>query len=544
MPGYCLVRRLGTGGAGEVWRAEGPGGLPVALKLVPLAGKLGEQELNNLRILRAVRHPNLLAYFGAWTTDDLLIIGMELADGSLWDYFHQVCSEGCVGIPLSELLVFMSEVAGVVDFLHEPRHELDGKRDVAIHHRDIKPQNIMLLGRGVKVADFGLSGLYEQCTQSRTQDGLTYPYAAPELFRRQPGEHSDQYSLAMSYCLLRGGRLPFVGPPASVMYGHLFEPPDLSMLPLPEQPIVLRALAKDSVNRWPTCGQFIEALRIASAAGSPETIPADDRVLIDSAASRCEPAAQSEEMRFEAVSDYLIEPSSADNRSEYQLGSLFSSAVAEDPALIQQSQAATVVLPAGPSVRAQPHWSSILIRGTAALLVLLALGSSAMLAPKVPQVGVGRRAFNDPMIVPQAKSRYAPSSAGRLDLPDPLAAALVNSPPPLEPLIGSAETAAALVNSPPALEPLIGSAEMAAAVENRSPRFQTQSLRSTSVRDTAARLLRGPASQALQIVSRAQCSKRSGTTRSTVPAAGSCSCSCSCSETVDRTDGPRQSHTG
>jgi len=251
VPGYRLVERLGVGGAGEVWCAEGPGGLPVALKLVRLSCKLGDRELDNLRILRAVRHPNLLAYFGAWTTDDLLIIGMELAECSLWDHFIRRSAKRLAGIPLSELLAIMGEVAKLVDFLHEPRHELDGKLHVAIHHGDIKPQNIMLLGGGVKVADFGLSCLYDQCEKIRSQDGLTYPYAAPEKFRRQVSDHSYQYSLAVTYCVLRGGRLPFVGPPASVMYGHLFEPPDLSMLPVPEQPIVHRALAKDAAERWP-----------------------------------------------------------------------------------------------------------------------------------------------------------------------------------------------------------------------------------------------------------------------------------------------------
>ncbi len=76
VPGYRLLERIGLGGAGEVWSAEAPGGLRVALKLVPLVGGLGQRERNSLRVLRAIRHPNLLAYFGAWQSDDRLIIGM------------------------------------------------------------------------------------------------------------------------------------------------------------------------------------------------------------------------------------------------------------------------------------------------------------------------------------------------------------------------------------------------------------------------------------------------------------------------------------
>src|SRR5262245_33493673 len=87
VPGYRLLERIGSGGAGEVWSAAAPGGLRVALKIVRLAGGLGQRERANLRILRAIRHPNLLAYFGAWQSEGRLIIGMELADRSLWDRY-------------------------------------------------------------------------------------------------------------------------------------------------------------------------------------------------------------------------------------------------------------------------------------------------------------------------------------------------------------------------------------------------------------------------------------------------------------------------
>ena len=274
VPGYRLLARVGSGGAGEVWSAEAPGGLRVALKIVRLAGDLGRREVANVRILRAIRHPNLLAYFGAWQYRDQLIIGMELADGSLFDRLAEARSQGCAGITRADLLESIGEVAKVIDFLNEPRHELEGRSGVAIHHRDIKPQNILMIGRGVRVADFGLSCLDEPADPSRSQCGLTFAYAAPETFRRKVSATSDQYSLAVTYCQLRGGRLPFVGPPAAVMMGHLFGDPDLSMLPGAERPIVARSLSRDPSRRWPDCRSLVQALAACDEADAPEWLPA------------------------------------------------------------------------------------------------------------------------------------------------------------------------------------------------------------------------------------------------------------------------------
>ncbi len=89
---------------------------------------------------------------------------------------------------------------------------------------------------------------------------MTPAYAAPELFDGQASGKSDQYSLAVSYCQLRGGRLPFNGSAIQLMACHLSGTPDLSMLPEVEQPIVARAMAKDPADRWPDCRTFVAEL--------------------------------------------------------------------------------------------------------------------------------------------------------------------------------------------------------------------------------------------------------------------------------------------
>jgi serine/threonine protein kinase len=268
VPGYFLEHRLGKGGFGEVWKATGPGGFGVALKVVALEAKAGPAELRALEIMKELRHPHLLALFGAWVKDNHLIVAMELADRTLIDRFEEVRQQGLSGIPAEELLGYMEDAAKGIDFLNTPTHVLESEKPVGIEHRDIKPQNLLLVGGSVKVADFGLAQVLGTTVASHS-GSMTPSYAAPEFLNGRTHRHSDQYSLAVSYCLLRGGRLPFEGSPAQVMTGHLHGEPDLTMLSEGEHPVVARALAKDPEERWPTCGSFVEGLRDAIARKVP-----------------------------------------------------------------------------------------------------------------------------------------------------------------------------------------------------------------------------------------------------------------------------------
>src|SRR6185295_19990026 len=121
------------------------GGFTVALKLVPLCGHLGQAELRSLKILRRLRHPNLLQTLGAWQPNTTLIVAMELADCSLYDRFFEAMSSGLCGIPEEQLRGFIQEAAIAIDFLNEPRHAFLGSKKASIEHRDIKPENILLV---------------------------------------------------------------------------------------------------------------------------------------------------------------------------------------------------------------------------------------------------------------------------------------------------------------------------------------------------------------------------------------------------------------
>lgn len=259
IPGYKLLQRIGAGGYGEVWTAEAPGGLIKALKFV--YGLLDEdratREMKAIQRIKGVRHPFLLSIERIEVVDGQLIFVTELADNSLKDRFDQCRKEGRPGIPREELLQHLRDTADALDYMSE-HHSLQ--------HLDVKPENLLLVGGRIKVADFGLvKDLHEG--SASMMGGLTPIYAPPEVFEGRPTKHSDQYSLAIVYQEMLSGVLPFPGKTAAQLAAqHLNARPRMAALPEADQQVIGKSLSKNPNERYPNCREMVAGLNKATQA--------------------------------------------------------------------------------------------------------------------------------------------------------------------------------------------------------------------------------------------------------------------------------------
>lgn len=274
---YRLLNRLGRGSFGEVWRAEAPGGVEVAVKIIisPLEESAAQRELRALDLIRRLRHPYLLQTHQYHRHEDRLWIVMELADCSLRDRARICRQDGMTGIPVEELRTYFQEAAEALDFLHSQ----------SVQHRDIKPDNLLLVQKHIKVADFGLARAVESEQLNVTRGAGTPAFMAPEVWHGHFSPHSDQYSLAVTYVELRRGRPLFASANiVEAMEDHIKNVPDLSPLPRTEQDVLFRALAKDPEQRFPSCQAFVSELvtatrkpRVTETVDWKEPVPALSR---------------------------------------------------------------------------------------------------------------------------------------------------------------------------------------------------------------------------------------------------------------------------
>src|SRR4051812_9972812 len=259
IPGYRLIRPLGSGGFGEVWLCQAPGDIQKAIKFV--FGNLdasatgdgrARQEFTALQQVKEVRHPFVISIERIDILEGEVAIVMELAEKSLYDVLQERRQEGFVGIGRDKLLRYMADAADGLDYLSESHN---------LMHLDVKPRNLFLIGDHVKVADFGLAKHLERQSTSGIMAGISPQYAAPETFASRLTKFSDQYSLAIVYTELLVGRRPFNGKTIrELALQHMNVEPDLSGVPDRDRRVVARALAKAPHHRFPSCKGFVEAL--------------------------------------------------------------------------------------------------------------------------------------------------------------------------------------------------------------------------------------------------------------------------------------------
>ena len=259
IPGYVLQERIGVGGCGEVWKAIAPGGLTKAVKVIygHFEDRRAAAEIKSLNRVKELSHPFLLNLERIEIVDGHLVIVTELADLNLKERFDHHRETGLQGIPRDEMLTYLGEAADALDYLAGSH---------SLQHLDVKPENMLLVGRHVKVADFGLLKDLRDISVSLV-NGLTPRYAAPEMFDGRPSRQSDQYGLAIVYKEMLTGELPFDGRTAATLASqHLHAAPDLSGLTPQERFAVGKALSKDPQRRFESCFEFVERLMQRSSA--------------------------------------------------------------------------------------------------------------------------------------------------------------------------------------------------------------------------------------------------------------------------------------
>lgn len=274
LAGYTLNERVGEGGTSAVFRAVHPTHGVVALKL--LREKLRDDKTAVARFLREanygarVTHPNVVRTLEIGEArPGLHFLAIEWANGELLERYAKQRAP----LPLDEVATIVGQIADAVQAAHT----------AGIIHRDLKPENVMYdpVSHRVKLLDFGIAAETDMAAEDRlTRAGFfvgTLMYVAPEALSGElVTPAADQYSLATITYFLLTGALPFVAKSQREMFTQLLTQPPiplnkarpgLSFAPAVED-VVMRGLAKQPAQRYPTVRAFADALRDAVSASA------------------------------------------------------------------------------------------------------------------------------------------------------------------------------------------------------------------------------------------------------------------------------------
>ncbi len=261
---YELKELLGRGGMAAVYRGfQASIDRSVAVKVLP-AELLADPHFsarfsNEARTLAKLTHPSILPLYDFGEANGMPFIVMPLmTNGTLADRLKGG------PLPLAEVVRVITAVAQALDFANKQ----------GILHRDIKPNNILFDQHdNPYLADFGIAKAMESST-SLTGTGIigTPDYMSPEQARGDALDHrSDLYSLGVvTYQSLTGHQLFRATTPMGVIFKHVSEAPrslrELSReVPEAVDRVVLRALAKNPIERYGSASEFARALSRAAS---------------------------------------------------------------------------------------------------------------------------------------------------------------------------------------------------------------------------------------------------------------------------------------
>jgi eukaryotic-like serine/threonine-protein kinase len=273
---YQVLRELGRGGMATVYLAhDAKHKRAVAVKVMhaELSAWLGaERFLREIEVTARLAHPNILPLYDSGEADGSLYYVMPFVDGG--SLRARLAREGRLAV--DESVRITHQVAAALGHAH--RHD--------IIHRDVKPENILLLEGSALVADFGIARALHRAAAAETdansrltQGGIslgTPAYMSPEqaMGSNDLDERSDVYSLGCVVFEMFTGEPPFPEMNAEALARRVIDPPPSASAHRPELPVavddvIAKALATAPSRRFRTAIELAEALTEAIGDSAP-----------------------------------------------------------------------------------------------------------------------------------------------------------------------------------------------------------------------------------------------------------------------------------